>query len=101
MLTGTRTSTPLRKTATMMSDVLFTLSLLGGLIGGGCELLDLVGEAPREGTDAMLRVVGKGSKPRIVPVLPVVRAAIAAWLRLHPGAGDTAAALFVGVRGER
>ncbi len=91
------------------SDAAFTqardTALFSLLYGSGLRIAEAlalnVGEAPREGTDAMLRVVGKGSKPRIVPVLPVVRAAIAAWLRLHPGAGDTAAALFVGVRGER
>ena len=31
-----------------------------------------------------LRVVGKGAKQRIVPVLPAVRAALAGWLALHP-----------------
>ena len=80
-------------------------ALFSLLYGSGLRIAEAlalnVGEAPREGTDAMLLVVGKGSKPRIVPVLPVVRAAIGAWLRLHPGAGDPAAALFVGVRGER
>ena len=79
---------------------LFTL-----LYGSGLRIAEAlaltVAEAPREGSDAMLRVLGKGSKPRIVPVLPVVRTAIAAWLRLHPHAADPAAPLFVGVRGDR
>ena len=43
--------------------------------------------------DATLRVMGKGSKERIVPVLPVVRAAIGAWLRQHPAPGAGGAAV--------
>ena len=86
--------------ATQARDVaLFSL-----LYGSGLRIAEAlalnIADAPREGTDAMLRVVGKGSKPRIVPVLPVVRTAIAAWLR-HHAAADPAAPLFVGVRGER
>jgi integrase/recombinase XerC len=50
--------------------------------------------------DAMLRVVGKGSKERIVPVLPAVREAIAAWLRLHPDR-QPSSPLFLGARGKR
>jgi len=80
-------------------------ALFSLLYGSGLRIAEAlalnVAEAPREGTEAMLRVVGKGSKPRIVPVLPAVRAAIAVWLRHHPGAGDPAAPLFIGVRGER
>jgi len=80
-------------------------ALFSLLYGSGLRIAEALAlnvcEAPRVGTDAMLRVVGKGSKPRIVPVLPAVRAAIADWLRHHPGAGDPAAPLFVGVRGDR
>jgi len=65
------------------------------------EALSLnVRDAPKPGDDGPLRVVGKGSKERIVPVLPVVREAIAAWLRLHPDARPEAA-LFLGARGKR
>jgi integrase/recombinase XerC len=45
-------------------------------------------------------VVGKGSKERIVPVLPAVRDAIAAWLRLHPDR-QPGGPLFLGARGKR
>ena len=31
-----------------------------------------------------LRVLGKGRKQRLVPLLPAVREALLAWLRLHP-----------------
>lgn len=79
---------------------LFTL-----LYGSGLRIAEAlaltIADAPREGSDAMLRVLGKGSKPRIVPVLPVVRTAIAAWLRLHPQSASPSAPLFVGVRGDR
>ncbi len=64
------------------------------------EALSLsVGEAPVAGRP--LRVTGKGNRQRLVPVLPAVTQAIAAWLAVHPGRGDPAAALFVGVRGDR
>jgi integrase/recombinase XerC len=65
------------------------------------EALSLnVADAPREGGEAPLRVVGKGSKERIVPVLPVVRQAVSAWLRHHPRP-DPDAPLFLGARGRR
>jgi integrase/recombinase XerC len=49
---------------------------------------------------AMLRVVGKGSKERIVPVLPAVREALSGWLALHPDRAP-ASPLFVGAHGRR
>ena len=57
-------------------------------------------DAPPEGGTAALRVLGKGGKPRLVPVLPAVRAAIAAYLRLRPGAVADEP-LFLGARGAR
>ena len=62
---------------------LFTLLYGCGLRIAEALALD-VRDAPLPGTDAMLRVTGKGSKQRIVPVLPAVRETIAAWLALHP-----------------
>lgn len=50
--------------------------------------------------DNALRVTGKGNKQRLVPLLPAVRSAIAAWLKLHPNPQHDAP-LFTGVRGER
>jgi integrase/recombinase XerC len=65
------------------------------------EALSLnVRDAPKPGDDMPLRVLGKGSKERIVPVLPVVRHAIARWLQMHPSAQNEAP-LFVGARGKR
>ena len=78
---------------------LFTL-----LYGCGLRIAEAlalnVRDAPKPGEDGPLRVVGKGSKERIVPVLPVVRQAIAAWSRLHPRP-DPDAPLFLGARGKR
>ena len=59
-----------------------------------------VGDAPLPGSDAALLVTGKGSKQRIVPVLPAVREAVGAWLALHP-CRQPDSPLFVGVRGKR
>ena len=78
---------------------LFTL-----LYGCGLRIAEAlalnVADAPRENSDAPLRVIGKGRKERIVPVLPVVRQAVAAWLHHHPRP-DPAAPLFLGARGKR
>jgi integrase/recombinase XerC len=84
--------------ALQVRDVaLFTL-----LYGGGLRIAEAlalnVGDVPR--ADAALRVIGKGSKERLVPMLPVVRNAIAAWLRLHPRPTRDAP-LFLGARGGR
>ena len=48
-----------------------------------------------------LRVLGKGRKARDVPLLPEVRDAIAAYLRLRPPSTGNTAPLFVGVKGKR
>lgn len=79
-------------------------ALFSLLYGSGLRIAEAlalnVADAPLPGSEGMLRVTGKGSKQRIVPVLPAVREAMAAWLRHHPtrAAGD---ALFTGVRGDR
>lgn len=48
-----------------------------------------------------LRVTGKGSKQRLVPVLPMVRDAVAAYLAACPLDPGAAGPLFLGVRGGR
>ncbi|WP_149536103.1 tyrosine recombinase XerC [Siccirubricoccus phaeus] len=78
---------------------LFTLLYGCGLRLGEALALD-VRDAPLPGSEAGLRVLGKGSKPRLVPVLPVVRQAIAAYLALRPGARPEEP-LFRGARGAR
>ncbi len=76
---------------------LFTLLYGCGLRIAEVLALD-VRDAPRPG--AALRVVGKGAKQRIVPVLPAVQQAVDAWLALHPNRQPDAP-LFPGVRGKR
>ena len=77
---------------------LFTLLYGCGLRIAEALALD-VRDRPRPG--AGLRVVGKGRKERLVPVLPAVLDAIDGWLAVHPQGGDPAAPLFVGLRGAR
>jgi integrase/recombinase XerC len=85
--------------ATQARDVaLFTL-----LYGGGLRIAEAlalnIGNAPKSGLP--LRVLGKGGKERMVPVLPAVAEAVRSWLALHPRADDPTAPLFLGTRGKR
>ena len=74
------------------------------LYGCGLRISEALGldrsEAPRSAGDA-LRVTGKGGKQRIVPVLPVVVAAIAEYLKLCPWQPGPDGPLFVGAEGGR
>jgi integrase/recombinase XerC len=78
---------------------LFTL-----LYGCGLRISEALGldlrDAPLPGSEAALRIRGKGDKERIVPVLPAVRQAVAAWIAAHPDRRPDAP-LFVGARGAR
>ena len=69
------------------------------LYGAGLRIAEAIAldvrDVPRAG--GALRVMGKGGKARIVPLLRVVREAVGALLAVHPGSD----ALFVGARGER
>jgi integrase/recombinase XerC len=56
------------------------------------------GEAPQ---GDMLTIIGKGRKERQLPVLPVVREAIAAYLATCPYPLDSGGPLVVGARGGR
>jgi integrase/recombinase XerC len=78
---------------------LFTLLYGCGLRIAEALALD-VRDAPTPGGQPTLRVLGKGGKERIVPVLPAVRAALATWLTLHPDRQPNSP-LFLGVRGGR
>jgi len=77
---------------------LFTL-----LYGCGLRIAEALAlnrrDAPASGGNAALRVMGKGGKERLVPVLPAVRAALADWLAVHGGGPE--APLFLGARGGR
>jgi integrase/recombinase XerC len=80
------------------------VALFSLLYGSGLRIAEAlalnVADAPLPGMTGALRVTGKGSRQRIVPVLPVVRDSMAAWLKLHPDR-KAASPLFVGVRGDR
>jgi len=78
---------------------LFTLLYGCGLRIAEALTLDVRDAPAADGAD-MLRVLGKGAKQREVPVLPVVRAAIGAWLRHHPSPAPESP-LFTGARGAR
>lgn len=73
---------------------LFTLLYGAGLRIAEALALDL-GAVPPGAT--ALRVMGKGRKERLVPLLPAVTAALDAWRAVHPGG----VALFPGVRSNR
>jgi integrase/recombinase XerC len=79
-------------------------AVLALLYGSGLRISEALSltrsEAPRGPNDA-LRVVGKGGKERIVPVLPAVAAAITQYLRLCPYSPGPNGPLFLGARGDR
>ncbi|MEX0316620.1 MAG: tyrosine recombinase XerC [Ruegeria sp.] len=61
------------------------------------EALSLTGaDAP---LPASLRIIGKGGKERVVPVIPVARQAVDSYLRLCPHPKEAQSPLFRGVRG--
>ena len=74
------------------------------LYGSGLRIAEALGLDVRDAialrTNLSLTVVGKGSKTRIVPVLPAVRSAIEVWLVLHPDR-QPERPLFLGARGKR
>ncbi|MEX2319179.1 MAG: tyrosine recombinase XerC [Bauldia sp.] len=77
-------------------------AVLALLYGAGLRISEALGlrrsEAPLADGDA-LRIRGKGGKERIVPVLPAVSAAIAAYLKACPFSPGPNAPLFLGARG--
>lgn len=76
------------------------LAILLLLYGSGLrisEALSIKGNAVPLGTT--LRVTGKRSKTRVVPILPAVRQAIDAYVTACPWPRTTSGPLFVGARG--
>lgn len=72
------------------------------MYGAGLRVSEALGVARRDaptGAHDRLRVVGKGGKPRVVPVIAPVRAAVEAYLALCPYSLPPAGPLFVGARG--
>jgi integrase/recombinase XerC len=74
------------------------------LYGSGLRIAEALSLDVRDAmamrTSLTLTVTGKGSKTRIVPVLPAVREAIDAWLTLHPDRKPDSP-LFLGAHGKR
>lgn len=72
------------------------------LYGGGLRISEALGltlaDAPTLDRD-VLRVVGKGGKERLVPLLPVVRDAIVRYIALCPFPLSSDDPIFLGVRG--
>jgi integrase/recombinase XerC len=79
-------------------------AVLALLYGSGLRISEALSlkrrEAPVKGRD-MLRVTGKASKTRVVPVLPLVREAVEHYLALCPLKCGSDDPLFVGVRGKQ
>lgn len=72
------------------------------LYGSGLRISEALNitprEAPAEGRD-VLRIVGKGGKERLVPVLPVTRAAVSRYVALCPYPFEPDGPLFFGAKG--
>ena len=82
---------------TQRDVALFTL-----LYGCGLRISEALGLARRDApTGDALRVTGKGGKERMLPVLPLVREAIRAYLAACPLRPGGEGALFLGRRGKR
>jgi len=77
------------------------VALLTLLYGAGLRISEALalkrGDAPLGDT---LLVLGKGRKERIVPVLPAIREAIDAYVKVCPFAGAPGSALFLSKRGK-
>ncbi len=79
-------------------------AMLELLYSSGLRLAELVGLDPADVDldDEIVRVTGKGSKERLVPVGRKARHALRDWLAVRAGlAAPQEPALFVGVRGRR
>jgi integrase/recombinase XerC len=72
------------------------------LYGSGLRISEALGitrrDAPTEGRE-VLRVMGKGGKERMVPVLPVTQAAVSRYVALCPYRLAPDGALFLGAKG--
>lgn len=78
------------------------LAVLSLLYGAGLRIAEAL-NLPRSAAPmgAHLTVLGKGSKERMVPILPVVAQAVGDYVRLCPYAADREGPLFYGARGKR
>jgi integrase/recombinase XerC len=75
---------------------LFTL-----IYGAGLRISEALGLNASDLDGAALRITGKGNKERIVPLLPMIKKEVDAYLRRLPFAIDGGKALFRGAKGAR
>jgi integrase/recombinase XerC len=77
-------------------------ALLLLLYGAGLRIGEALGLAQRDAPKAgSLTVTGKGNKQRMVPILPVIAEAVAAYREALPFDAQPDAPLFLGARGKR
>lgn len=88
-----RLLTAARETGRTPADKLRNTCLMEVLYATGMRVSELVSlpVAAARGDPAMLLVLGKGGKERMVPLSPPARTAIAAWLTCRDAAEDAAA----------
>jgi integrase/recombinase XerC len=77
------------------------LAILTLLYGCGLRLAEALSLTRREApvVAGIMRITGKGDKERVVPILPLVAAAVADYVALCPFGGSPETALFLGARG--
>lgn len=70
------------------------------MYGSGLRIAEALSLTGRDaGVDEVLQVTGKGGKQRVVPVLPITRAALAEYLRVCPWPITPNEPLFRGMKG--
>jgi integrase/recombinase XerC len=78
------------------------LAVLLLLYGSGLRISEALGLTVRDAPTALrdtLRIVGKGGKERVVPVLPIARQAVERYLKLCPYPQSPDDPLFLGAKG--
>ncbi len=76
------------------------IAVLTVLYGGGLRISEALALTGRDHPlPEVLRILGKGGKERLVPVLPAMRTAVAEYVRLCPYPAMRTAPLFRGTRG--
>lgn len=79
----------------LRDEALFTV-----LYGAGLRISEALSIAKGSITSDRLKVIGKGNKERIVPVLPIIKDAIERYLKSCPYTIKEGEAIFVGTRGK-
>ncbi len=78
------------------------MAVLTLLYGCGLRISEALGLNGRDSPlPDVLRIVGKGGKERVIPVIPAARDAVGRYLDLCPWPNEPGAPLFRGVRGGR